>query len=244
MTGDKHADALERLRSYIAEKNLALNDRLPPERTLANELGLARSTLRNAMGVLESEGQVWRQVGRGTFIGARSVINLSEVRYLSSITRSEEISDARLIIEPELSRLAARNATSNDLRELRHCNRRCRLATDWRLFEAWDNRFHYAVAVATRNKLLMTVFETLNAVRRSPVWQTVRAAPGPSKNYPTLEEHSVIYDAIERRDPEAAADAMRAHLQSVRNRLILRASTEAQERSTAESTQNGASSDH
>lgn len=223
MTEPKHSAALERLRSYIDAQDYALNDRLPPERALAETLGLTRSTLRNAMSVLESEGQVWRQVGRGTFIGARSVINLTEVRYLSSITRPEEISDARLIIEPELARLAALNAVASDLRELRNCIRRCKSASDWRLFEAWDNRFHYAVAVATRNKLLMTVFETLNAVRRSHVWQTVRKTPGPTRNYPTLNEHNVIYEAIKRGDPEASADAMRAHLSSVRERLILRA---------------------
>lgn len=225
----KHSAALEKLRSYIDAQDYALNDRLPPERELAETLGLTRSTLRNAMSVLESEGQVWRQVGRGTFIGARSVINLTEVRYLSSITRPEEISDARLIIEPELARLAALNAVASDLRELRHCIRRCRSATDWRLFEAWDNRFHYAVAVATRNKLLMTVFETLNAVRRSHVWQTVRKTTGPTRNYPTLNEHNVIYEAIKRRDPGASADAMRAHLASVRERLILRAAAQSEQ---------------
>lgn len=220
MARDQQSDALQKLRTYLKTKDFALNDRLPPERMLAEELGLTRSTLRNAMDVIESEGLIWRQVGRGTFIGARSVINLAEVRYLSSITRPSEISDARLIIEPELARLAALNSKQSDLRELRHCNSRCRSATDWRLFESWDNRFHYAVAVATRNKLLITVFETLNAVRRSSTWQTVRKTTGPTKGYPSLDEHAAIYDAIKSQNPDAAADAMRAHLGSVRTRLI------------------------
>ena len=226
MNQTRNKQALDRLRSYLKNNNFALNDRLPPERTLAEELGVTRSTLRNALDVIEGEGQVWRQVGRGTFIGARAVINLSEVQYLSSITRPDEISDARSIIEPELARLAALNSDSRDLRELRHCNRRCRSARDWQLFEAWDNRFHYAIAVATKNKLLITVFETLNAVRRSPVWKIARETVGPPKDYPTTDQHDTIYEALKARDPDGAADAMRAHLGSVRNRLIRATETE------------------
>ncbi|WP_245307831.1 FCD domain-containing protein [Hoeflea sp. IMCC20628] len=222
MNKQRAAEAVERLRTYIEGHDFALNDRIPPERLLCVELGLTRAALRTAMSVLEDEGRVWRQVGRGTYIGARSVLNLTEVRYLSGITTPEEIADARLIIEPELARLAAQNGVSSDHRELRRCYRRCAEATDWRVFEAWDNRFHNAIATATRNKLLMTVFETLNAVRRSNVWQTQRTESGPSRSYPTLDEHKDICQAILNKKPEDAANAMRAHLESVRKRLILR----------------------
>jgi len=222
MTKYKASEAVERLRTYIDGQDLALNDRIPPERLLCIELGLTRAGLRAAMSVLEDEGRVWRQVGRGTFLGARSVLNLSEVRYLSGITTPDEIADARLIIEPELARLAAVNGTSSDHRELRRCYRRCSEATDWRIFEAWDNRFHSAVATATRNKLLMTMFGTLNAVRRSYVWQTQRSEAKPSPGYATVDEHNEICQSILKREPEEASDAMRAHLLSVRKRLILR----------------------
>lgn len=207
------------LRSYISQCDLSLNDRLPPERELSQLLGMTRTALRNAMAVLESEGQVWRQVGRGTFIGARPVLNLSEVQYLSCISSLDQICDARMIIEPELARLAAKNGVSTDFAELRLCNRRCSEATTWSVFEAWDNRFHYAIAAATRNKLLMTVFETLNAVRRSPECQVVRTTEGPTSEHPTQNEHVAISDAIMKRDGDAAAKAMMKHLESIRDRL-------------------------
>jgi len=219
---EPQADPLLLLRTYISGLNLTLNDRLPPERSLCVELGLSRAALRKAMGVLESEGQVWRQVGRGTFIGARPVLNLAEVKYLSSISSPSQIIDARLIIEPELARLAALHGVTGEFSELRLCNRRCREAKSWQVFEAWDNRFHYAIAAITRNKLLMTVFETLNAVRRTLAWQTVRTNQTPPANYTTFVEHEAIIEAIMRREPQLAADAMRTHLESVRTRLILR----------------------
>jgi DNA-binding FadR family transcriptional regulator len=225
MKVERPTDPLLRLRVYVREHHFTLNDRLPSERELCAKLDLKRTALRKAMAVLEDEGQVWRQVGRGTFIGARPVLNLTEVKYLSNISSPLQIIDARLTIEPELARLAAKRAVATDLVELTLCKQRCREAKDWRVFESWDNRFHYAIAAATRNKLLMTLFETLNAVRRSPVWQTVRADQTPSPGYTTFSEHDAVNNAIARHEPQMAADAMRAHLISVRTRLISRNAT-------------------
>ena len=211
---------LSRLRSFLSEQQLNLNDRLPPERELCVRLDLSRAGLRQALAVLEEEGQVWRQVGRGTFIGARPVLNLAEVKYLSSISSPAQIIDARLSVEPELARVAASCGLASDLAELRRCHRRCREVKSWQVFEAWDNRFHYAIAAATRNKLLMTLFETLNAVRRSQAWRTTRVGAGPLPGHTTFGEHDMILQAIALRNGNAAAVAMRLHLESVRSRLI------------------------
>ena len=220
MVRSRQTEALARLRAFLAGQELGLNERLPPERALCGQLGMTRAALRTAMEVLEAEGQVWRQVGRGTFIGARPVLNLAEVKYLSSITGADQIIEARLSVEPELARAAAARRGAADLTELRLCDRRCREAKGWQVFEAWDNRFHYAVAAATKNKLLMTLFETLNAVRRSQVWRTMRVGPGPLAGHPTFAEHAAIQQAILRGDGPEAADRMRQHLESVRSRLL------------------------
>jgi DNA-binding FadR family transcriptional regulator len=212
---------LAKLRAYMAAQEFGLNDRLPPERELCVELGQSRAGLRQALGVLEEEGLVWRQVGRGTFVGARPVLNLQEVKFLSSITSPRQIIDARFSVEPELARVAATHGLASDLAELRHCHQRCQDARSWQVFEAWDNRFHYAIAAATKNKLLMTLFETLNAVRRSQVWRTMRVGSGPLPYHTTFREHAAVLQAVTARDGDAAASAMRAHLQSVQSRLLL-----------------------
>ncbi len=69
MNSENIAGALVQLRAYIAQGEFARNDRLPPERKLCQHLGVSRSELRRAFTVLESEGAIWRHVGRGTFIG-------------------------------------------------------------------------------------------------------------------------------------------------------------------------------
>src|SRR5690349_1200107 len=99
------ADTLLRLRELLASLALPLNARLPPERELGVQLGVSRAELRKAMAVLEDEGRIWRHVGRGTFTGARPVLNLESISFISSITKAEHIMDARFMLEPGLARL-------------------------------------------------------------------------------------------------------------------------------------------
>jgi DNA-binding FadR family transcriptional regulator len=213
------SDTLLRLRELLAALALPLNGRLPPERDLSDQIGVSRAELRKAMAVLEDEGRIWRHVGRGTFIGARPVLNLENVAYLSSITSPTHIIEARLSLEPQLARLAALNGLSADFAEIRICNQRCRKARDWNVYEAWDNKFHHALAVAARNKLLVVLFETLNAVRRSPTWRNSRLGDHPTPEHPSFAEHDAIFDAVSRRDADQAEACMRVHLTTIRNRM-------------------------
>ncbi len=209
---------LELLKDYMADQEFALNGRLPPERELCVELGLTRGRLRKAMAVLEAEGQVWRQVGRGTFFGPRPVRNLSDVEYLNEHSRPAEVIEARLAIEPQLSKLAAVHGTASHFAEMRRCVRGCDSAGEWRVYESWDNNFHQAIAKATCNKLLISLFDTLNLVRRSTVWGQLRPTELPPSNHPSLAQHKAICEAIVSRDPELAANLMREHLRMVNNR--------------------------
>ena len=86
--------------------------RLPPERQLSEALGISRTELRKALGVLEAEGQIWRHVGKGTFFGARPIDNFSDVSALARRTNPAEMMRARLVIEPEIARAAALTATA------------------------------------------------------------------------------------------------------------------------------------
>jgi len=215
---DTDTDALQLLRRFLADQELPLNGRLPAERHLCTELGLSRGGLRKAMAVLEAEGQIWRHVGRGTFFGPRPVMNLSDVEYLNEHPRPFEVMEARLAIEPQLARLAAVHGTASHFTEMRRCRRLCKSAGEWRVYESWDNNFHQAIAKATCNKLLISLFDTLNIVRRSTVWGQLRSTKLPPANHGSFAEHDAIYEAIVVRDSDLAADHMRTHLRSVRSR--------------------------
>lgn len=209
------------LRAYLAQAKLPDDGRLPPERELSAALGVSRAELRKALEVLESEGQLWRHVGKGTFIGGRPLDTFADITALARRSNPAEVMRARLAMEPELARTAAFMATPADISEMRLCLTRSRQADTWRQYEGWDTRLHRTIAEATHNSLLLGLFDTLNAVRRAVTWGRLRAIPvKPALDHHSFEEHERIVDAIEVRDMVGAAAAMRAHLQTVERKLL------------------------
>ena len=209
----------EALRDLIDSSGYRHNDRLPPERELCERLGTTRNKLRGSLAELEAQGRIWRHVGRGTFVGSRPVLNLQDVTYLRDQMKPEHALDARMAIEPEVSRIAARASNRADHEQMRICAERCRTAEDWRTYEAWDNNLHHAIARATHNQLFQYFFETLNSVRRSLVWGQPRQTRRPAPDYSSFTEHDAIVDAIADRDEDRAAEMMRLHLSSVFSRV-------------------------
>ncbi|SMX50894.1 Putative L-lactate dehydrogenase operon regulatory protein [Maliponia aquimaris] len=217
---DGASDLTQRLRDLIDNAGYRHNDRIPPERDLCARLGTTRNQLRKSLSELEAQGRIWRHVGRGTFVGARPVLNLTDVTYLRDQIKPEQVVAVRFTIEPELSRLAAQHASRSDCDQMKLCAEKCRTAPDWRSYEAWDNHLHHAIARATRNQLYLYFFETLNSVRRSIVWGQPRETRGPSASYSSFQEHDEIVAAISLKDGDRAAQAMRQHLQSVYSRVL------------------------
>ena len=144
--GDRGQSALTQLRAYLAQKELPPATRLPPERELSEILGVSRGDLRKALAILERQGELWRHVGKGTFIGARPVAELVSVAAIAAQTNPAEVMRARLVIEPELAREAALHATADDIEAMRLCVTGARGAETWRQYESWDNRLHRAIA--------------------------------------------------------------------------------------------------
>jgi len=220
MDGQRASALADRIKRFIDANRFVNNERLPPERDLCRLLCVPRGELRKALALLESDGLIWRHVGRGTFIGARPVLNLADVTYLGELAKPAQVIEARLAVEPRLAELAALHGSKSDVEDIEACGRRCRAARDWRSYEAWDNNFHHTIAKATHNKLLVHLFETLNAVRRSTVWGQLRSSQVPPPSHPSFDQHDAILAAIAARDPVAAAGLMREHLLSVHDRLL------------------------
>ena len=220
---DRHRgySALTQLRAYLAQKELGPTARLPPERELADILGVSRGELRKALATLERQGELWRHVGKGTFLGARPVAELDSVAAIAAQTSPAKVMHARLVIEPELAREAALHASAEGIAAMCRCLTGARAAETWRHYEAWDNRLHRAIAEASQNALLLAVFDTLNAVRRAVVWGRLRdERPRPPADHHSFAEHDAIVAAIEERNMVAAASAMRLHLRHVQALLL------------------------
>lgn len=216
------SDPVDILRSFIVDGEYAPGDRLPPERELIFNLGVSRSTLRKGLEALEREGAIWRHVGKGTFVAAHS--NFGGTSILSDLSQKVtpvHMMRARLSLEPALSREAAINASDDAVIRVKLARDRAASASSWDDYEAQDDAFHRAVAEATGNVLLLSLFDQLNQVRRAVAWNSVeRTAPRPPREHSSYSEHDRIIAAIEARDPNAAHAAMRDHIGSVSARLF------------------------
>jgi DNA-binding FadR family transcriptional regulator len=212
--------ALNELRGWLAGAKLAQRGRLPPERELANLLGMTRADLRKALAVLEAEGRVWRHVGKGTFLAEAPDSSRHDVAAIADRTSPPEAMETRLIIEPEVARLAAVKATSAQIAEMRRLCEEMRQIKHWSDYENLDWRFHNLLAQASGNTLLQEIQHIVNGVRRAVVWGHLAIRPiGPSPDYHSFAEHDAIVDAIARRDRRGAVEAMRRHLDSTASAL-------------------------
>ena len=211
-------DALVALEALIVEGRYNPGDRLPPEREMMARLGITRTRLRQALDELERKGQIWRHVGKGTFLTAEAGGRLNDtIRQISPV----QMMRARLSLEPAVAREAALNASADSMARISLCLSRASGAANWEEYEAGDDVFHRSIAEATGNVLLLALFDQLNQVRRAVAWTAVeRRTPQPTVNHASFAEHSRIAAAIEARDPAAAHKAMRDHLVSVSARLF------------------------
>jgi DNA-binding FadR family transcriptional regulator len=218
---DSGQSALTQLKAYLAQLDLPENARLPPERELCDMLGVSRGDLRKALALMEAEGEVWRHVGKGTFLGARPREELSIIADVAGRSNPAEVMRARLLVEPLLAGEAALHATGEAIAEMRLCLTGARRAESWRQYENWDNRLHRAVAEGADNLVLLALFDSLNAIRRTVVWGRLRISPErPPADHHSFADHEEIVAAIEHRDVGAASRAMRRHLDGVHRRLM------------------------
>ena len=216
MNRGNSAAALRRMRSLIERGRF--QGRLPPERELAVELQVGRSTLRKALEVLEAEGQIWRHVGQGTFVGRRPAPGASEPLMTLGKISPKELLDARLILEPAIAACAAATARPADIARMTLCATKRETTKDPEAYNLWDHQFHLAIAEATQNPILSALLEQLNLLRRTPTWATYKKDRMRDPFYSVSKrEHRAIIAAIEQHNSAAAFQAMKTHIMGVQD---------------------------
>lgn len=216
--------AIRKLRNWLSANSLPEGTRLPPERALAETLSVSRAELRKALLVLETEGRLDRHVGRGTFLRdpqKSSIVDAASLAVLAERTGPHEAMLARLMIEPELARLAAFHATPRQISELKTLSSQMRRTGEWEAYEDLDAAFHDLIAESAGNPLLHEVSRIVNSVRKAVVWgRLFLPANGPTEDYHSFAEHDAIVAALDRRDRAGARDAMRKHIESTLSTMM------------------------
>lgn len=221
----RNTAALEQhIKKRVADGTWPIGYRLPTERELVQQFGLARNTLRKVMDGLAEEGLITRHVGRGTFVAERSSNEaLAPAQLLLHRIHGAsptEVMELRLMLEPQFIRLAATRASSDDLTRMLHCLTESELTSTVLDFEYWDGMLHQAILAAAHNALLNNLYEALNGVRKQPEWEFMKQRSLTQERLMLYRsQHRIIYDALRHRDPDAAANAVRQHLLAVQASL-------------------------
>jgi DNA-binding FadR family transcriptional regulator len=212
---------LGRLRALIEARDVQAAGRLPPERALAERIGVSRRAVRHALDMLEAEGRITRRQGRGTLICDTRAATFDLGDQLARLTNPVDTLEARMAIEPALARLAALRATQADLDKLFEAADASANAKDPVSYETADAAFHRRIASAARNPVLVTIFEAVLYVASDRSWRHGRETAHCINNQARYAAaHRKIAAAVSERNPALAEDAMRAHLASVQQRLI------------------------
>jgi DNA-binding FadR family transcriptional regulator len=200
--------------------------RLPTERQLAETLGVTRAVIRHALGVLEAEGRVSREVGRGTFLRTTGS-DAGESRSLADASSRPDdlgpadVMTARELFEPQVLPLIVAQATGRDFDEMERCVAGGDSAESSEEFEAWDFALHHAIVAAGHNQLLVRMYAAIESARHGPLWGNLkRRNDSPERRALYQQDHRVLVDALRARELERALDATRVHLNRVRANLL------------------------
>ncbi len=205
----------EDLSVQIREHRLQPGEPLPTERDLAQTYGVGRSSVREAMRMLESRGLIG-PAGKGSFVVAGYGNPLSDsLRFLLAAKETDlgELYEARKILEAETAALAALRRTDADLARMRgHIEEMSAgLASQEKYIEA-DLQFHLAVAAATRNRVVVHVMGAIRDLLHRALGSIFHIPGSPQQS---IAQHRLITEAIAAGDPDAARQRMLEHLARV-----------------------------
>jgi DNA-binding FadR family transcriptional regulator len=213
------SDDLMRLRAFVEKASHDGELQLPPEPKLAELIDVSRGRLRTLLKKLEEEGAIWRHVGKGTFIGPRTM-DTNSPDWFDGISLGD-IMDARRLLEPQLAAQAAISARPSDLSALDQCLSELSHTSSYVQWKRLDERLHRMIAEATHNSLLLLLYDTLRGQGRAGLDARLNEVFGQdSAPHETNSQHSLIVSAIKTGNPDEAEKQMRQHLSHVRARLF------------------------
>lgn len=217
--GDITAKLIASIKSLIAEGTFVPGCKLPPERELARSFGVNRSSLRQALKVLQLMGVLSQHVGDGTYLSGNAANILREpIEFLILMgdISDEELFDARLIVESELAARAAERATVQDLAALQRAIVAMEASTSNQTRIDADLAFHEAIFQASGNRVCRLIFTVIHRAILVSMSNIVNRA---NVERP-LSFHKAIYAAIYRREADEARRKMAEHLLDAKSMLL------------------------
>lgn len=190
------------------ENRFSVGDKLPNENDLSLELGVSRSTLREAVKILTTNGILEIRRGKGTFVTANTIINSENLSDIAS--GLDDLFEMRLMFEPDCAYLAAERATDEEIKTICRYGEEVEkkiLSGEDRTFE--EQKFHESIANATHNSFVKQFMPIIfNAIKKGVVVMT----KDKDVSEDNLNDDRLIMEFIKKRNPEGARTAMRLHI--------------------------------
>ena len=242
------ADHRHRLAEIILDESrragLRRGSRLPTERQLAANLGATRTSVRRALTVLEAEGRISREVGRGTFLRAEPEPNGGDGAANDQARSADDVAEqylgpgglrpgdqggfapadvmtVRRLLEPPAMRLVVAWATAADFEEIGRCLAGGERAASYDEFETWDLALHRSIVAASHSPLLTRLYAVIEEARHGRFWGDLkRRSASRERQHAYQADHAELVAALRARDADRAVEAMRAHLARVAGHLF------------------------
>lgn len=197
------------------ENRFSVGDKLPNENDLAGELGVSRSTLREAVKILTTNGILEIRRGKGTFVTSNTIINSGNLNDIAS--GLDDLFEMRLMFEPDCAYLAAERATNEEIETICYYGEEIEkkiLSGEDRTFE--EQKFHESIANATHNAFVKQFMPIIfNAIKKGVVVMT----KDQDVSEDNLKDDRLIMEFLKKRNPEGARTAMRLHIIHAMERL-------------------------
>jgi GntR family transcriptional repressor for pyruvate dehydrogenase complex len=209
----------ERLIEDITARRLTPGDPLPAERALSESYGVGRSSVREALRMLESQGLI-HSVGHGAFEVADYGNPLNASLALLLVMQDgdlQELFEVRMILEVETAGLAAERRDDSDVERMREAIEAMETGIGSRdRYISGDLEFHQAVVAATGNRIAVHVMHAIRDVIRRALMSIYQIPGSPERSN---QQHRQIFEAILAGDPDGARQRMREHLMRVQSEV-------------------------
>lgn len=209
----------------IVSGRLNVGDQLPSENEIAEQYGVSRPVVREALLRLRADGLVTAHQGLGSFVSAQPASRLKSLTSADNVAEYLRCQEVRIALEGEAARLAALRRSDAQMQVIDGAHTRfAASAAEGRINAEEDLAFHRAIADAANNEFFVSVLDSTHEAMSGFMRLTISLTRSGSarRAQKVLEEHTAIVEAIRARDGDRARVAMQFHLDQARQRLINR----------------------
>lgn len=211
-----YEQVIDQIKDMIVEGALKKGDKLPSERELVEHLQVSRTSIREALRALQIIGLIECKQGEGNYIRENFENSLFEplsIMFMLQESSPEEIIEVRKIIEVETAAIAAQKITNEQLDNLDILITALKSCNNENDNVKIDKKFHYEIAQASRNFLIVNILNTISSLIDSFIEGARKKILINEQNKEVLaKQHEDIYEALKSRNSKKAAEAMRKHL--------------------------------